>query len=178
MAAAAPETAPDRIREFSWKALALVKLSDVAWCSSQPFNDMPRVSAQVPPEADGSMGSVFNCWHAGLRTYETVERKGGVKAGSAWLVSVQTETANIDDLQQLVYVYSTKPQYRGHIVYKLVEGHLPYPEPPSPGNLPAGMLLIEFDGERPAIEAVSDVKVIRADIWKRKLARGDEGLAL
>lgn len=175
---AAPETASERIRDFSWKALALVKLSDVAWCGSQPFNDMPRVSKQVPPEADGSIGSVFNCWHAGLRTYETVERVGGVKSGSNWLVSLQTETANTDDLKRLVDVYSSKPQYQGHIIYRLAEGYLPYPEPPSPGHLPAGMLLFEFDGEKPTVAVTGDVKVIRADVWKRKLARGDGQLML
>lgn len=175
---AAPETAFDSIREFSWKALALVKLNDVAWCSSQPFNDMPRTSKQVPAEADGSDGSVFNCWHAGLRTYETIDREGGVKAGPAWIVSLQTETANTNDLKHLVDVYKTKPDYQGHITYRLVEGHLPYPEPPSPGNLPAGMLLIEFGGGKPAVEDSGNIKVIRSDVWQRKLARGDSDLAL
>lgn len=175
---AAPETASERIKDFSWKALALVKLTDVAWCSSQEFNDMPRTSKQVPQEPDGSDGSVFNCWHAGLRTYETLERKGGVKGGSKWLVSMQTETTNLQDLAELVKAYSSKTDYQGHIVYGLVEGHLPYPEPPSPGNLPAGMLLFEFDGEKPTVERVGDVKVIRADVWQRKLARGDSNLAL
>jgi hypothetical protein len=175
---AAPETAFERISDFSWKALALVKLSDVAWCGSQVFNDMPRTSKQVPPEPDGSEGSVFSCWHAGLRTYETTQREGGVKAGSAWLVSLQIDTASLERLQEVVDVYKKKPGYEGHLVYRLVEGYLPYPEPPSPGNLPASMLLIEFGGEKPKVEETQNVKIVRADIWQRKLARGDSSLSL
>lgn len=170
---AAPETAFDRIRDFSWKALALVKLSDVAWCGSQPFNEMPRTSKQVPPEPDGSDGSVFSCWHAGLRTYETIKRDGGVKGGSRWIVSLQMDTASLSDLEGVIDMYNAKVGYEGCIVYRVIEGYLPYPEPPSPGNLPVGMLIFEFGGEQPGIEEFEGLKVIRADVWERKLARGD-----
>lgn len=175
---AAPETAFKRIEDFGWKALALVKLSDVAWCSSQQFIDMPRTSKQVPPEADGSEGSVFNCWHAGLRTYEMIDRQGGVKAGPQWIVSLQTDTDSLQDLSTMIEAYSAKADYQGHVVYRLVEGHLPYPEPPSPGNLPVGMILFEFGGEKPTVEQVGNVKVIRADVWQQKLTRGDTDMSL
>ncbi|ETN41202.1 uncharacterized protein HMPREF1541_03137 [Cyphellophora europaea CBS 101466] len=175
---AAPAAALERIRDFSWKALALVKLSDVAWCASQPFNDMPRTSKQVPQEPDGSDGSVFNCWHAGLRTYETVDRKDGVKAGSKWLVSVQTESADKGSFDKVLEAYTAKTGCQGYVAYRLVEGLLPYPEPPSPGNLPQGMVIIEFDGEKPSAEVIVGAKVVRIDVWDRKLARGDLELGL
>jgi hypothetical protein len=173
-----PATAMDRIRTFNWKALALIKLSDVAWCGSPQFNDMPRTSKQIPQEPDGSDGSVFNCWHAGLRTYETVERKDGVQGGPKWFVSVQTESSDKEDAEKVLQAYASKAGYQGHVVYKLVEGFLPYPEPPSPGHLPQGLVMIEFGQEEPTVEEVSGCKVVKTDIWYHKVTRGDSELVL
>lgn len=176
---AAPESTSQKVSEFGWGVLALVKLSDVNWCTSNDFNNMPRTSKLLPLEADGSVGSAFSCWHAGLRTYETVERVGGVEAGAQWVVTLQLATPDPKEVESAVEQYKHRDSYRGHLVYRLVEGLLPYPEPACPGHLPAGLLVLEFESETaPEVATGGAIKVTRTDVWKRKLARGTTSLLL
>ncbi|KAL2436291.1 hypothetical protein ABEF95_007765 [Exophiala dermatitidis] len=177
-----PDASEKSIAAVQWPYFALVKLSDLNWLTSQQFLDMPRVSKVLPPEADGSMGSAFSCWHAGLRSYETVAREvadiddNSMTRRPKYLLSVQTRNADDATWAALDSKYTTLPGFRGSVKYRNVNGLLEYQEP---GALPLGLAIYEFDGEQPPSPTTTDVQgVVRSDVWELTLEAGDLSLRL
>jgi len=171
----APSTTLDVVANAQWPFLALVKLTDLAWLISQQFIDMPRVSKVLPPQADGSLGSAFDAWNAGLRSYETVNRVEGTSSGTGrpqYILSVQTEEASGPVFEELEKTYSTLPGFRRSVSYKLAPGFLEFQEP---GPLPQGLALYEFDGDQPPSPSTSG-KHIKADVWTLISEQGDLSL--
>ncbi|EXJ87859.1 hypothetical protein A1O1_04786 [Capronia coronata CBS 617.96] len=172
-----PDASMKNISDARWPYLALVKLSDLNWLTSQQFLDMPRVSKVLPREPDGSMGSAFTCWHAGLRSYETVGKladASGKTTRAKYLLSVQTRDADNSTFAALDEKYSALPGFRGSIKFKKVDGLLEFQEP---GALPVGLALYEFDGEEPPASTV-DTDHVKADVWELTMEAGDLSLGL
>jgi len=161
----------------TWPYLALVKLTDPNWLTSKQFLDMPRVSKLLPPQADGSMGSAFDAFHAGLRSYETVHRTADQASGNGrprYILSVQTEEASQTVFEELEKTYTALPGFRSSVSYKLAPGLLEYQEP---GPLPLGLGLYEFDGEDPPNTNPSK-QSLKVDVWKLLSEQGDLSLGL
>lgn len=172
-----PDASDKNISDAQWPYLALVKLSDLNWLTSQQFLDMPRVSKVLPLEPDGSIGSAFSCWHAGLRSYETVDEIAdttGKATRPKYLLSVQTRDADPSAWAALDQKYTTLPGFRGSVKFQNVNGLLEYQEP---GALPVGLALYEFDGQQPPVPAV-DTDLIKTDVWELTLEAGDLSLRL
>lgn len=171
-----PTASIQNIADAGWPYLALVKLSDIQWLVSQQFIDMPRVSKLLPLEEDGSIGSAFSNWHAGLRSYETVTKLGD-NSGSAdrpkYILSIQTERGDTAALEALDKRYVNMPGFRGSVKYRNVNGLLEYQEP---GPLPQGLVLYEFD-KQPSTEALENEQ-IRTDVWELTDEWGDLSLVL
>ncbi|EXJ86830.1 hypothetical protein A1O3_03784 [Capronia epimyces CBS 606.96] len=166
------------IADSHWVYLALVKLSDLDWLTSKQFIDMPRVSKQLPPEADGSIGSAFSCWYAALRSYETVGKiddATGKSTQPKYILSIQTRDADDSTWAALDEKYNTLPGFRGVVKYKNVNGLLEYQEP---GQLPVGLALYQFDGEEPPQSPVGTDQIVKADVWEYILEAGDKSLRL
>lgn len=172
-----PSASVKNIVDATWPYLALVKLTDIHWLTSQQFNDMPRVSKVLPLEPDGSIGSAFSCWHAGLRSYETVGKIADEAVGTSrpkYILSVQTTDAEDSTWEALDKTYATAPGFRGSVRYRNVDRLLEYQEP---GALPTGLVLYEFDGNEPP-EIVMDELHVKADVWKLTKEAGDLSLGL
>lgn len=163
------------------------------WLTSQEFENIPRTSEQLPRREDGSVGSAFDCWHAGLRSYETVKTSAtsaslapsssgdgsatpGGEGRRKWLVSVQTVSDEDETLEAVVDAYGREKGCRYWIMYRLVTGLLGYYEPSEP-DLPRGMVLLEFDGEEPP-RVQAKVQGLRTDVWSLVTERGDLSLEL
>lgn len=171
-----PNASIQNITDAAWPNLALVKLSDLQWLVSQQFIDMPRVSKLLPLEADGSIGSAFTNWHAGLRSYEAVARLGGSSESTErpkYIVSIQTEKGDTATLEALDKSFVNLPGFRGSVRYRNVNGLLEYQEP---GPLPEGLVLYEFD-EQPPAETLKNEQT-RTDVWGLTNEWGDLSLAL
>ncbi len=161
----------------TWPFLALVKLDDTKWLSSQQFNDMPRVSKLLPLEADGSIGSAFSCWYGALRGYETISTVAdptGQTTRPKYILSVQLKQAYSENSKALEAKYARQPGFRGAIKYRLREDLLLVQEP---GVLPKSLVLFEFDGEGPP-RAIADDSAFKVDAWELLLEAGDTSLRL
>ena len=165
-----------------------MKLSEVGWCGSKQFDVMPRTWEGLPREVDGGVGSAFTCWHAGLRTYDTVgrwrrEEEGvGVGAGvggrGKWLISLQIEDVSDNGIENVTKGWQEREACKGWIAYRLVRGVLGYEEP---GRMPEGMVLVEMEGERPDVGdagGVDEKSVVRRDVWALTHEKGDKSLEL
>ena len=172
------------VAEKGWRYLCLVKLSEVGWCGSKQFDEMPRTWDGLPREADGSVGSAFTCWYAGLRTYETVgrwRREGeglGVSERGKWLVSLQIEDVSKDGVENVTKAWQDREGCKGWVAYRLVRGVLGYEEP---GTMPEGMVLVEMEGERPDLGDVGATYgkgLVRSDVWALTHEKGNKTLGL
>lgn len=171
-----PTASVKNVADAGWPCLALVKLSDLQWLVSQQFLDMPRVSKLLPLEADGSIGSAFSNWHAGLRSYEIVGRVGDASGSTSrpkYIVSVQSKEGDGPTSEALDKRYVNLPGFRGSVKYRNVNGLLEYQEP---GPLPEGLALYEFD-EQPPTETLENGQ-IRTDVWELTHEWGDLSLVL
>ena len=170
-----PESTKDGVAKAGWVCLALVKLSDTHWLSSEQFDAMPRTSETLPKHPDGSIGSAFTYMHAGLRGYETVTKGDGKSKGvgrAKWLLSLQVESGKKADLERIGQTYESTDSCRSWIAYTLRDGLLGYSEP---GHMPRGMILVEMD-EKP--ELGQEKGIVRRDVWDFTTERGDLSLSL
>ena len=170
-----PETSKDLVRTSGWVYLAMVKLSDIHWLSSDLFNDMPRTSDTLPKHPDGSIGSAFTYMHAALRGYETVANGEGKSKGtgrSKWLLSLQIEDGSKEALEKIGQTYGNTEACRSWITYTLRDGLLGYSEP---GHMPRGMVLVDMDIKP---ELGQEKGIVRRDVWELTTERGDTSLSL
>lgn len=175
-----PTASIKNIAEVAWPFLALIRLSDLQWLTSQQFIDMPRVSKLLPVESDGSIGSAFSNWHAGLRSFETVKVSQDHGVGSArprYILSIQTEAADDVTWEVLDKHFLRLPEFCRTVKCRNVNGLLQYQEP---GPLPLGLALYEFNGDGPPGVTGDQVAntVVRMDIWELTHEWGDLRLSL
>lgn len=129
---------------------------------------MPRASKLLPVESDGSIGSAFSNWHAGLRSFETVNVSQDHGVGSArprYITSIQTEAADVATWEVLDEHLFRLPEFCRTLKCRNVNGLLQYQEP---GPLPLCLVWYDFNGDGPTGVTGDQVahNVVRMDIWE------------
>lgn len=169
----------NEIRSAGWPYLALVKLTNVEWLKSKEFDDMPRVSKLLPPGPNGSLGSAFDAFHAGLRSFETVGEipdQHRNKGRPRWLIALQLADAEPRTFEELDSVFvKGNPTFRCATRYRSIEGYLEYQEP---GRLPAGLAMYQYEGDKAPQLSTDAPVVVRQDNWELFKEAGDLSLDL
>lgn len=172
-----PASPGDEVQKVSWPYLAIVKVADQAWYHSKAFENIPRISKKLNPDPNGEPASAFEVFYPALRTYVTVG--GGVVPGERWpsfFIGLQISSTKMDVFEELAEEAKSYPGFRGATYYKLAEGLLAVVEP---GKLPPGFMMCHFDGSvQPQVQFGKHSSIVKQDIWRLVVARGDISLGI